>query len=413
MNKLLLAFIGVLLAFGLYAQAPEARIAAIEFELTKLEEQRIEYMGQLETIKLEKIRTDLKSIGLPTNDYIEHSAMLLEYDENHEQAKWVSHVILPDIREGTVFRSNDFRPDPLVTSGTAVEADYFLKTMLPDSTYEYDGYGYDRGHLAPSADFRWSAKALSESYFYSNMSPQRPEFNREAWAAVERLFRAYLYEHPETQLYVVTGPVLNDQLPKVERSINKVSIPEYYFKVVVDVNAAKAVGFLMPNQAIDAPLEEYAVSVDRVEEVTGLNFFNKLNNEAKIESELDKSYWIPTLAGGDVEPLFPPSLPRDHFNTIQAQRHKGKNKPVIVCGTVVSTRYSRSGNLWMNLDKQFPNQLFSVFIRKKDLINFSYDPQKAFEGKVIAVKGKVQDFNGVATINLEQEEAVNLLTIEK
>jgi endonuclease G len=72
--------------------------------------------------------------------------------------------------------------DDKVSCGTAVEADYFLRTENPDGTHGYDGFGFDRGHLAPSADFRWSATALSESYYYSNMTPQRPGFNQESWA---------------------------------------------------------------------------------------------------------------------------------------------------------------------------------------------------------------------------------------
>src|SRR5690606_2430798 len=101
------------------------------------------------------------------------------------QARWVAHIILPDIIDGQVTRSNDFRVDPMVRSGTAVEADYFLQSQKPDGTIEYDGFGYDRGHLAPSADFRWSESALSESYYYSNMSPQLAEFNRNGWAELE------------------------------------------------------------------------------------------------------------------------------------------------------------------------------------------------------------------------------------
>jgi endonuclease G len=123
---------------------------------------------------------------------------------------------------------------------------------------------------------------------------------------------------------------------------------------------------------------------------------------------LDKAHWLPAISGGDVEPIYPPTLPRGHFNTIQAKQQVDNGRDVTIVGKVVSSRYSRSGNLWLNLDKKFPNQLFSVFIRKKDLVNFSGDPQAKFDGQVITIKGQVRDFNGVPTINLEREERIKI-----
>lgn len=397
---------------GIPAQQLDQDLEQLESRIEQLDQHRRTLLDQVEDLKLRRIRRDLQAVGLPSATFIEHSALALEYAEAHEQARWVAHVILPDIITGTESRSNDFRVDPLIATGTAVEADYFLKFPQPDSTYEYDGFGYDRGHLAPSADFRWSARALSESYYYSNMSPQLAAFNREGWAELEGLLRGYLYEHPATQLYVVTGPVLRDNLPKIERGVNGVSIPDTFFKVALDLASGKAIGFLLPNAALTYPLAHYAVSVDEVERVTGLDFFNRIADEAAIEGTLDKTHWLPDLARGDVEPLYPPDLPGGHFNTVQAKRYVGENREITVCGTVVGTRYSRAGNLWLNLDQQFPNQIFSIFIRKRDLANFSYDPQARFEGQVIAVKGRVEDFSGTPTLNLAREEAIRLFTLE-
>ena len=113
----------------------------------------------------------------------------------------------------TIAWKNNFRKDELVTSGTASKADYWYS-------------GYDRGHLAPSADFRWSKTALSESYFYSNMAPQLPELNREKWAELENAIREYVIEN-KIQVYVVTGGILNDSLPRMQNKgrENEVSIP--------------------------------------------------------------------------------------------------------------------------------------------------------------------------------------------
>lgn len=393
-----------------YGQSITERLNSAKKQVTVQEESLRTAKQQVEELRLAKIREDLNRVGLPTGEVIEHSALFLAYDEDHEQASWVAHIIHPAVTTGTAYRSNDFRPDPLVPTGTAIETDYFLKYLQPDSTYQYDGYGFDRGHLAPSADFRWSEQALSESYFYSNMSPQRPKFNREGWAELEYSLRGYVYDHPGTQLFVVTGPVLSPDLPKVERSTNGVSIPERFFKVAYDPIANRGIAFVIPNEAVEQPLEHYAMSIDAAEEITGLDFFNRIADQAAFEATYDAVAWLPTVGAGDVAPFDADLLARGLFNTVQARGQAGKSREVTVVGTVVSTRYSRSGNLWLNLDKKFPNQIFSVFIRKKDLANFSYDPQAVFEGKAIAVTGTVSDFNGVPTMNLAGEEYARLYT---
>jgi len=162
----------------------EAEIEVLHEAVLKKEQEADALRSQIEDIKLKGMREALESSGLPSESYVMHSAMAIDFDPQTHQAKWVAHIISPDITEGTVSRTNDFRDDPLL-EGEAVEKDYFLKFLEDDSTYRYDGFGYDRGHLAPSADFRWSRKALSESYYYSNMSPQDPDFNREDWAELE------------------------------------------------------------------------------------------------------------------------------------------------------------------------------------------------------------------------------------
>ncbi len=398
----------LLVTLGLSGQSLDAQIEALEGQINDLERQQESLAEKVETVKLSRIHRDLEAVGLPSENYIKHSALFLEYAEAYEQAKWVAHILTPDVITGTAYRSNDFREDPLVTTGTAEEKDYFLKTPKGDGEFDYDGFGFDRGHLAPSADFRWSKKALSESYFYSNMSPQRPGFNRESWAELEGSMRGYVQDHPTSQLYIVTGPILKEGLPVVERATNKLAIPEMYFKVILDLKEGKAIGFLMPNQKVTYPLISFAKSIDEIEEATGLDFFSKIKNEAEIEKSLDKTHWFPETKKGDVEPIYPPSLPSGHFNTVQAEQHAKANKVITVCGTVVSTRYSRSGNLWFNLDKKFPNQIFSFYIAKKDLANFSFDPEKEYKGQVVAVKGKVRPSDNAVMMQLLKEEDIGL-----
>ncbi len=388
----------------------------LEAQLAMLQAREEKLLAEIERLDLADLRDTLLPY-LPTladGEYlIKHSLMVLVYSEPNEQAKWVGHVLSPRVIEGEVNRTNDFRIDPQVRTGSAVEADYFLKYLQPDSTYQYDGYGYDRGHLAPSADFRWSEIALSESYYYSNMSPQLPDFNRGVWATLENELRGYLYRNPTHNLIVFTGPVLEPDLPVQERSPNELTIPRKYWKVVYDPTAGRMAGFLLPNEGSEYPVSRFAVPVDEVEQAAGIDFYPNLSDdrEALLEASIDKAAWLESVALGEAEPLEATALPRNHFNTIQARRYMDQSTDVHVCGKVVGARTSRAGNVLLNLDKKYPNQIFTVFVRKENLINFPYDPEEAFQGKVICARGRVVNLSGKPAMFIE--DANDLTSLRK
>lgn len=410
-------FLYLLAAASLSAQGQSIneKIQLATAQLVTIDQQRQQLSEKIEVLKLARIQESLDEVGLPAlqagDELVKHAAYTLAYADKFEQARWVAHIILPDVMKGTIFRTNDFRVDEKVKAGSATEADYFLKKMKPDSSFDYDGFGYDRGHLAPSADFRWSRTALSESYYYSNMSPQLAEFNRGAWGDLEDAIRGYMYGHPNTELYVVTGPVLKPGLKLIERGINKVSIPEQYFKVVLDKENNRAIAFLMPNRAINEPLKTFATSIDEIEKLTGLDFFNKLPAaaQASLETMSDAGPWLPAASMSDVAALPQEKLERNHFNTTTAGTWMGQNQEVYVCGTVVGARLSRAGNVLINLDKQFPNQVFTVFVKKEDIVNFNYDLTEVLKNKVICVKGKVINQGGTPTMYISNQNALSIL----
>lgn len=372
----------------------------LEEELNTLEQQETVVRKKIEQFKLDQIITDLQEVGYPTGidvEIVEHRALVLGYDEPFEQAAWVSHIILPDVETGNVSRTNDFREDSLVSTGTSTKADYWYS-------------GYDRGHLAPSADFRWSATALSESYFYSNMAPQLPELNREKWAELENLIRDYVVKHHE-QVYVVTGGVLKEGLPtmKNEGRVNEVSIPEYFYKVILD-NAgddSRGIAFLMPNGKCNETILMYAVSIDSIEHLTGLNFFPNIEVE-ELEAKLDVDPWRTEEMEGEVLPFNPTKLPKGKINTTAAKFNMGEK--ACVCGTVVSTKYSeKSSATFLNLDKKFPNQIFSVTIWGNARKNFSYLPEEYLMDKKVCITGVIEDSKGTPSINVTNEKAIEVL----
>lgn len=413
-GKAVIALTLLLLPALMFAQSIKDEIALTQQQLLKIDSQRLALLNRLEDYKLQKIRYDLELIGLPAvgadEQLVTHSAYILDFVPKYKMARWVAHIILPDVITGVVFRTNDFREDSSIATGSAVEADYFLKELQADSTFKYDGFGFDRGHLAPSADFRWSKKALSESYLYSNMSPQLAEFNRGSWGDLEDNIRGYVFRNPGTQLYVLTGPFLGDTLAKIERGKNKLSIPKRFWKVVLDLKNKKAIGFIMPNMVITKPIKSFAVTVNEVERQTGLNFFSKLpeSEQEELESQLHVNDWLPEANNADAEPLDQEKLPPGFFNTLVAKEWTNRKNEITVCGTVVGARLSKKGNVLINLDKQFPNQVFTVFIKKENVVNFNYKPEVLLKGKIICVKGKVIDLSGVATMYIENENAIRI-----
>lgn len=392
----------------------------IKQEITDLNNSIQSHQISIDTLKLRKeklslelLSSNLKKNGLPKikvgEELIEHSALMLVYSEEHEQAKWVAHIISTEIIDGAVGRTNDFRIDPEVKTGSSEEIDFFLKEEI-DGNMVYDGFGYDRGHLAPSADFRWSSIALSESYFYSNMSPQVDVFNRDGWAKLEGMLRGYVYEN-NVPLYIVTGPVLNEDLDPILRSKNKVSIPKYFFKIAYDLQNEKAICFLMPHQELEYPIESYAISIDSLEQITSIDFSPSLDDdiEGKIEAENDFLHFMPSKRKGDVLPL--KILPKNSFNSVDAKQMMDTGKKIKVCGTVVSTHKSKKGNVFLNLDKSFPNQIFSATIWQSNAINFSYNAEIELKGQQVCLTGKVVNFKGTPSMYLDNEKQIKFNTI--
>jgi endonuclease G len=208
----------------------------------------------------------------------------------------------------------------------------------------------------------------------------------------------------------VTGPLLNDSLPVVERGVNRVSIPGYFFKVVMDLKNKNAIAFIMPNKELKYPVSSYAVDINEVEEVTGIDFFHQLGDslEERLESQKEINVWVPEKQKGDVNPLYQPGLSKGIFNTVQAKRNMGTNKKMTIRGTVVGSRRTRKGHLFFNLDKSYPNQIFTVAIWKKNIVNFSYDPLTEWKGKQITITGKIADFDGIPTMIIEKENVVEV-----
>ncbi|MCK3686388.1 DNA/RNA non-specific endonuclease [Maribellus sp. YY47] len=212
-----------------------------------------------------------------SGEIVKHNSYSLAYSEQHEQALWVLYHLKPEMVTGAADRSDDFRPDPKVSTQSA-------------SLEDYKGSGYDRGHLCPAADMKQSSTAMSETFFLSNMSPQVPGFNRGIWKNLEETVRKWSLE--ENGIWVVTGAIFKDNKGAIGK--NKVTVPGYYYKVIYDYTGEeKMIALILPNSEREKQLSDYVVSVDLVEELTGVDFFPQLDDstEEKLESHSDPGKW--------------------------------------------------------------------------------------------------------------------------
>lgn len=216
----------------------------------------------------------------PSDIIIHHTAYSLSYDTQHYLPKWTIYEITKEqIQKKLSTRKNKFYPDPQLYNKTNLEIDY-------------KNSGYDRGHLVPAADMAYSDTSMKESFYYSNITPQIPSFNRGIWKKLEEQVREWVIQNDK--LIIISGPVISDTLKHF--GIHNISIPYYYYKIIADLTEPeiKMIGFIIPNKKSDIELQNYAVSVDSIEKVTNINFFSTLddNIEEKLEKEKLIEKWF-------------------------------------------------------------------------------------------------------------------------
>lgn len=211
-------------------------------------------------------------------DIVRHKHFFLSYSEKHEQAEWVAYYLTSDPNNRHNFERPYFKQDPLVDTESA-------------HWKNYKDTGFDKGHLVPAADMKFSEDAYNETFLTSNVSPQNREFNAGIWNRLEQKVRYWADKH--TAVFVVTGSILHDNLVTI--GDEEVSVPDYFFKIIVRVqnDALVMIPFLVPNEKSDAPLYHFATTIDKIEEITRVNFNQKLSEkiEEKVEKELSYKEW--------------------------------------------------------------------------------------------------------------------------
>jgi len=225
-----------------------------------------------------KGETSLQFDYLPsstTNQIVTHEFLTLSYNEQFEQAEWVAY----ELKASHISKTNRKRP-------------YFIydkKVRTKSANYKnYKGSGYDRGHLCPAGDRKFSEQAFNETFFTSNISPQKHDFNSGIWNRLEQKTRYWASK--DKQLYVVTGGVLKKGLKTIGQE--KVAVPDQFYKILLDYSKPqiKVIAFLIPHKNSNIPLYKFVVSIDEIEDLTSIDFFPNLPDELENSLESSSNY---------------------------------------------------------------------------------------------------------------------------
>lgn len=206
---------------------------------------------------------------------ITHTGYTVKYDADFKTPQWVAWQLTDSKAQGSESRYNKFMPDPDVIGAKAYSKDY-------------SNSGYDRGHMAPAADMKWSRQAMIESFYMTNVCPQNRNLNRGDWKDLEEKEREWAIRYGTVS--IAAGPIYYTHSPQ-RIGANKVAVPDAFFKVLL-VNypqAPKAYGFIFQNKAGSHSLSYYQLTVDEVEEQTGMDFFSKLPDDVEKRIEAEKT----------------------------------------------------------------------------------------------------------------------------
>ena len=210
---------------------------------------------------------------------LKRTGYVASYNKTTLLPNWVAWHLTAERTEGSAKRSGvDFAEDTEVPEPRATDWDYYNS-------------GYDRGHMCPAADNKWSKRAMEESFLFTNMCPQNGNLNRGDWNEMEMACRKWAKKYGD--LYIVCGPILYKGKHKTIGK-NKVVVPEAFFKVVLRTgDDPQAIGFIYKNTSGNRPKDSYVNTVDEVERITGIDFFPSLPDdvEKKVEAECDLGLW--------------------------------------------------------------------------------------------------------------------------
>lgn len=211
---------------------------------------------------------------------IGHTGYTVSYNSDWLIPNWVAYELTCQEIDGDSPREKNFSPDPQVNGTPVVHQDY-------------SNSGYDRGHMAPAGDMKWSKQAMQESFYTTNICPQNHNNNAGDWKDLEEFARSLASTYGA--IYICCGPIVTDVTNTI--SSRNIVVPQAFYKVFLrkkQNGSWTSIGFIMPNAPGNRPLMTYMHSVDEVEQLTGIDFFYNLPDSIEdiIEADFEISDWI-------------------------------------------------------------------------------------------------------------------------
>ena len=252
------------------------------FLTTRAADRRVEQNGG--RMSAYKVKTIYSKLEMPRprhgEDVVEHTGFTTSYNHTTLVPDWAAYDLTSQELQGTNKPSCSFGWNPNLEGSQASREDYVNS-------------GWDKGHMVPKADLKWSSDAFIESHYFTNICPQDHDFNAGDWRKLEEFVRRMANKFGT--IYVVCGPIFGEHkygyLGK-----NRVAIPDAFFKAILAHKNGSyiAIGFVMDNSSeYRQGYRDCACSIDDVERITGLDLFYNLNDsiERLVEADYNLREW--------------------------------------------------------------------------------------------------------------------------
>lgn len=208
----------------------------------------------------------------------DYEGFRLAFNPGNGTPDWVAWELLGTETDGPTARSNRFWQDQDLEG-------------CP-STADYARSGYDRGHLCPAADQKWSPKAMEDCFVMANMCPQDHSLNSGAWNTLENKERVWAQR--DSAIVIAAGPIYEKSDTKRIGQAG-VRVPGAFYKVMIApyVDKPRGIAFIFPNMSSPGSMENYVTTIDDAEKLTGLDFFHNLPDDIEhmVESTASFREW--------------------------------------------------------------------------------------------------------------------------
>lgn len=221
---------------------------------------------------------DLLAVKIPDSlksQEKDYEGFRVSFNSDNHTPNWVSWELLASETEGDQSRYDKFWQDEEIDG-------------CP-THYDYSHSGYDRGHLCPAADQKWSRTAMIDCFSLANMAPQDNALNTGAWKTLENKER--LWAQRDSAIVIVAGPVYEKTDTK-RIGDTGVRVPSAFFKVMIApyLEKPRGIAFVYPNMSAPGNMENYVMTIRDVEKLTGFDFFYNLPDDLEESIETVSSF---------------------------------------------------------------------------------------------------------------------------